>query len=116
VNHVLYGATLPLAVCAVIYALRGWRAGPVMLVVGPLAMLASGFVAIIPDLPRLWGDHVTYRAWHTRDWCNYAWGHCWVDARESIDSWAYYPVVFLAVGGLVLVVAWRELHLAERGR
>ncbi len=115
-NHVLYGAALPFAICAAIYVARGFRASGRLLALGPLAMLASGFVAIIPDLPRLWGDQARYIDWHHQRWCTYAWGHCWIDARDSIDSWPYYPVVFLAVGGLVAAVAWRELRLAESGR
>jgi hypothetical protein len=115
VNHVLYGAALPLVVCAVIYVARGCRAGLRLLVLGPLAMAVSGLVGIIPDLPRLWGDHARYVDWHHRPWCSWCWGHCWVDAQERIDTWRYYPVVFVGLGALVLAVAWRELRRAERG-
>jgi hypothetical protein len=116
VNHVLIGAFLPFLICAVLYAARGFRAGGALLVLGPLAMLASGFVAIIPDLPRLWGNQVLYVEWHHRSWCNLAWGHCAIDRHDRIDSWPGFAVLFVLCGAVILAAAWRELRLAERGR
>lgn len=115
-NHVITGAALPFAICAVIFLLRGRRAGMRLLVLGPLAMLASGFIAIIPDLPRLWGDKALYVEWHHRPWCTLAWGHCWYDRPEhdAIDGWAGWPVLFVACGAVIFAVAWRELRLRER--
>ena len=113
-NHILVGAFLPLLVCAAIYVRAGGRAGPRLLVLGPLAMLVSGFWAIVPDLPRLAGDYVRYVDWHHRPWCNVFWGHCWIDRRPGIEDWPYYPVVAMAFGAIVFGVAWRELHKLER--
>lgn len=117
-NHVLTGAALPFCVCVAIYVARGGRAGPRLLVLGPLAMLASGFVAIVPDLPRLWGDQALYVDWHHRWWCTWAWGHCWYDrpANDAIDGWAGWAVLFVAAGAVILAAAWRELALRERDR
>ena len=115
-NHVLIGAFLPFCVCAAIFVANGRRAGGKLLVFGPLAMLASGFVAIVPDLPRLWGDQVLYVDWHHARWCNLAWGHCAIDRHDRIDSWPGFAVLFVACGAVILAVAWRELRLAERGR
>ncbi len=115
-NHVLYGAALPLLVCAALYARAGWRASRRLLVLGPLAMLISGGWATIPDLPRLWGDLPQYVAWHHLSYCNIFWGHCWFDApgRAAIDEWAYYPVVAALLGALVFAAALRELRIVER--
>jgi hypothetical protein len=116
VIHVLAGAAVPLLACVAIYAGRGFRAGWGLLVLGPLAMLASGAVAVIPDMPRLLGHQSLYNAWHRRGWCNLAWGHCWIDKHEGIEDWRWWPVIAVVVGTAVLGVALRELHLRERAR
>jgi hypothetical protein len=116
VNEVLVGAALPLAICLAIYVARRGRAGWKLLVLGPLAMMVSGMIGVIPDFPRLFHHTDTYFAWHRSRWCNLAWGHCWIDARPRIDDWAGWPAVAIVVGGLVIGAAYRELWLAERGR
>jgi hypothetical protein len=115
VNHVVIGAAIPLFVCALVYAAHGFRAGWKLLVFGPIAMLLSGIVAVAPDLPRPLGDLERYQAWHKASWCNLSWGHCWIDARKSVDEWRGWPVVAIAYGALVLLVAYRELRRLERG-
>lgn len=114
-NHVVVGALLPLLVCAAVYARAGGRAGPRLLVLGPLAMLISGAWATVPDLPRLVGDMQKYQDWHHTSYCNVFWGHCWIDARPRLDEWPYYPVVAMALGAIVFTAAWRELRKLERG-
>ena len=84
--HVVVASALPLAICAVVYLARGGRAGLGLLVLGPLAMLVSGVVAVTPDLPRLWGDQVKYVDWHHASWCNLSWGHCLIDEHEDRKS------------------------------
>jgi hypothetical protein len=116
VNEVLVGAALPLLVCGILYLRQGGRAGWKLLVLGPLAMLVSGVVGVIPDLPRLFHHIDTYYAWHHSKWCNLAWGHCWIDDRTSVDDWAGWPAVAIAVGAMVVGAAYRELWLRERGR
>jgi hypothetical protein len=116
VNEVLVGAALPFVVWLAIYLARGARAGWKLLVLGPLAMLVSGVVAVIPDLPRLLHDNDRYFAWHKSDWCNLAWGHCWIDARPGLDDWWGGPAIAFLVGAMVLGAAYRELWLAERRR
>ena len=80
----------------------------------PLAMLLSGIWAVVPDLPRLFGDTARYMDWHRRPWTNVFWAHGWIDRHDAIDSWPYYPVIALAVAALVFGAAWRELHKLER--
>ena len=111
-NHVLLGAALPLLVCAVIYVARGRRASLRLLVLGPVVAGLSGAWAVVPDMPRAVGALVTYNAWHHARWCNVFWAHCWIDDGEVDRPW--YPIAFIAVGVLLLVVAWRELARAER--
>jgi hypothetical protein len=112
VNHVLLGALLPLIVCAALYARAGGRASLRLLVLGPLAMGLSGAWAVVPDMPRLWGDLPLYSAIHHHPRCNVFWLHCAID-RDEVD-WAWYPVAFVALGALLLAIAWRELARVER--
>jgi hypothetical protein len=112
-NHVMLGAALPLVVCAAIYLMRGRRASLRMLVLGPVAAGISGAWAVVPDMPRLFGDADLYYRMHHVRWCDVFWGHCWIDRGEVDRPW--YPLAFIAVGVVLLVVAWRELSRAERG-
>ena len=112
-NEVLVGAALPLVVWFGVYAARGLRAGWKTLVFGPIAMLISGAIAVIPDMPRALGDIDRYHRWHASSWCNLCWGHCWIDARPGIDDWVGWPLVAIGTGALVLGVAYRELRRAE---
>jgi hypothetical protein len=96
----------------VIFFVRGRRAGLRLLVVGPLVAGLSGAWAVVPDMPRLWGDRLLYNQWHHRWWCDACWGHCWIDRGEVDRPW--YPLAFVAVGVLLIGIAWRELVLAER--
>jgi hypothetical protein len=114
VNHVVVGALLPLLVCVAIYVRAGGRAGPRLLVLGPLAMLISGGWAIVPDLPRLAGQMERYVAWHHTSYCDVFWGHCWIDRHPALEDWPYYPVVAMVLGALVFAAAWRELRKLER--
>ena len=112
-NHVLVGAALPLVICAILYARRGGRASGTLLVLGPLAMLASGIVAVAPDLPRAWGDPERYLAWHKQSWCTWAWGHCVIDRHNRIENWWGWSIAGVLLGALILGVAWRELRRSE---
>jgi hypothetical protein len=116
VNEVLVGAALPLLVCVAIYLAHRGRAGWKLLVFGPLAMLVSGVIGVIPDLPRMFGHVDLYYRWHHSSWCNLCWGHCWIDARPRLDDWPGWPVVGILTGAMVLAAAYRELVLAERER
>ena len=112
-NHVLLGAAIPLLVCAAIFVARGRRASLRLLVVGPLVAGLSGAWAVVPDMPRAFGDADRYFHMHHVSWCNVFWGHCWIDRGEIDRPW--YPLAFVAVGVVLLVVALRELWLVERG-
>jgi hypothetical protein len=112
-NQVMLGAALPLLVCAVIYFARGRRASLRLLVLGPVIAGLSGAWAVVPDMPRIFGDVTRYYNWHHASWCNVFWGHCWIDRGEIDRPW--YPLAFIAVCAAVLVVAWLELRRAERG-
>jgi hypothetical protein len=113
-NHVLLGAAIPLLVCAAIFVARGRRASLRLLILGPLAAGLSGAWAVVPDMPRVFGAMERYVAWHHARWCNVFWGHCWIDDGEVDRPW--YPLAFVAVGVVLLVVAVRELWLRERER
>jgi len=111
-NHVMLGAALPFLVCAAIYLARGARASLGLLVLGPLAMGLSGAWAVVPDMPRALHHQDLYFRLHHYAHCNIWWFHCRIDAHEVDYVW--YPVVFVLVGALLLLVAWRELARTER--
>jgi hypothetical protein len=113
-NEVLIGASLPFAITFVLYVVRGFRASNRMLVWGPVAMGLSGAWAVVPDMPRLWGDLELYNELHHHPQCWVWYFHCQIDRVET-DS-PIWSVGFVAVGVLLLVAAWRELLCRERAR
>lgn len=115
--HLLIASALPLTVFALLWWRRGRRASLASLIVTPLACLASGLWAVVPDLPRLFGDQVRYVDWHHLPYCNVFWGHCAIDARDEIDSSMVFPALFVAACVAVFAIGWRELaqrELAQR--
>jgi drug/metabolite transporter (DMT)-like permease len=113
--HVLLASALPLAVFFAWWWRRGRRVTPRGLVTLAIACLVSGAWAVAPDLPRLWGDRVTYVELHHRSYCDAWWFHCTIDRHEDIDSSMLFPVLFVLAAVAVLAVAWRELVHLERG-
>lgn len=111
--HVLLASTLPLAVFVALWWRRGRRVSVTALVATPLACLVSGAWAVVPDLPRLWGDQVRYVDWHHTSYCNVFWGHCAIDARDDIDSSMVFPVLFVIAVVVVFAIGWRELARDE---
>ena len=112
-NHVVIGAALPFAICVLLYARAGGRASGRLLVLGPIAMLASGTLAVFPDLPRALHDTDRYFAWHQAAWCNVSWGHCWIDAHPESEDWLGWTVLGVLLGAAVLGAAYRELRRRE---
>ncbi|MBZ0236853.1 MAG: hypothetical protein K8M05_31280 [Deltaproteobacteria bacterium] len=113
--HVLLASALPLAVFFAVWWRRGRRTTPRALVTLAVACLASGAWAVVPDMPRLWGDLVYYVELHHRPYCDVWWFHCAIDRREAIDSSMLFPVLFVVAAASVLGVAWHELARRERG-
>lgn len=112
--HVLLASTLPLAAFFAHWWWRGRRVSPRALVVLALTCLASGLWAVVPDLPRLWGDPLHYHQLHYRSYCDVWWFHCSIDRRSAIDDSMLFPVLFVLAAAAVLAVAWRELARRER--
>jgi hypothetical protein len=110
----MLGAALPLLVSAIWYWRRGGRASVRFLIVSPMAMLASGLWAVVPDMPRLWGDVQLYHRLHYKSWANIFWGHQWIDFTPAVDEWKGYPLVFMAFCGVILAAVLRELRMSER--
>lgn len=112
--HVLVASMVPLAVFFALWWRRGRRTSLAALVVTPLACLVSGAWAVVPDMPRLFGDLERYVAWHHRKDCNLFWGHCYIDAHDEIDSSMAFPVLFVIAVIAVFAVGWYELVRRER--
>jgi hypothetical protein len=114
--HVLLASALPLAIFFVSWWRRGRRTSARALVLLALGAMGSSAWAVVPDLPRLWGDLEYYVELHHRSYCNAWWLHCAIDARDDIDSSMLFPALFVLAAGAVLAVAWRELRLLEDER
>ncbi|HVK72876.1 MAG TPA: hypothetical protein VM734_06125 [Kofleriaceae bacterium] len=113
--HVLLASVLPLAVFFTGWLVRGRRVRLRALIILPLVCLVSGAWAVVPDMPRLWGDQVYYMELHHRSYCDVWWFHCTIDRHDEIDSSMLFPVLFVLAALAVLVIAWRELRRAEEG-
>jgi len=115
VIHVLAASSLPLAIFFAFWWKNGRRTSSRALITLALACLVSGAWAVVPDMPRLWGNLALYVDMHHLSYCNIWWGHCAIDRREAIDSSMLFPVLFVLAAASVLAVAWRELARRERG-
>jgi hypothetical protein len=113
VNQIMLGMSAPLALYLIAYFARGARASMRMLVLWPLAMLASGTWAVIPDFPRLWGDQLWYTDLHHHRHCWIWFNHCRIDKVE-VDS-PLWILMFVGIAVTMIAIAWRELARAERG-
>jgi hypothetical protein len=116
VIHVLIASMLPLAIFFAVWWKRGRRTTARALVMLAGACLVSGAWAVVPDMPRLWGDLALYVDMHHLSYCNVWWGHCAIDRHDAIDSSMLFPVIFVIAAISVLAVAWRELAQRERTR
>ena len=111
-NHVLLGASIPFLAAAVVYALRGFRAGLAGLIGTPLAMAAFGLWAAAPDLPRMIGMHDLYMRLYLDPRMNIFFWHYAIDQIETDSPWYAVGIAFLAAG--LLAAALRELRLRDR--
>ncbi|MBK9032572.1 MAG: hypothetical protein IPL61_14880 [Myxococcales bacterium] len=111
--HVLLASTVPLLLFFGSWWRRGRHTSVRALVVLPLVCMASGVWAVVPDLPRLFGDLPRYVDMHHTSYCNVFWGHCAIDAHDDIDSSMVFPVLFVLVTAAVFLIGWRELARRE---
>jgi len=110
-NHFLYGASIPFALGALIYFLRGCRANLAMLILVPLAMGALAVWASAPDIPRMLGFHDLYMRIHQDPRINIFLWHYTLDQIEVESSW--YGVGIALEAAAVMGVAFRQLFLEE---
>ena len=111
-NQLLLGASIPFILALAVYLARHCRASLTMLVLTPLAMLASAIWAVVPDLPRAFGFHDLYMRLSRDPRCNIFYWHYSIDQMET--DWAGYDVLFIAMVVLLLCAAWRETYLEEK--
>lgn len=112
--HVLLASSLPLLVFFALWLRRGRRASVRSLLLLPIACAASGAWAVVPDMPRLWGDLALYVDMHHKKYCNVFWGHCAIDRRDDIDNSMVFPTLFVLVAVAVFAIGWRELRRTEQ--
>ncbi len=114
--HLLLASALPLALFFTMWWRRGRRTSARALVLLVLGALVSSAWAVVPDMPRLWGNLEYYVELHHRSYCNAWWLHCAIDAHDDIDNSMLFPSLFVLAAAAVLAVGWRELRLLERER
>jgi hypothetical protein len=113
VIHVLLASILPLLVFAALWWRRGRRASYASLLALPIACLASGLWAVVPDTPRLWRDAALYVDMHHVPYCDVWWAHCTIDKHDEIDSSMAFPALFVLIAIAVFAIGWRELRRTE---
>ncbi len=111
--HVLLASALPLTVFFAVWWRRGRQTSVRALIVLPLACLVSGAWAVVPDMPRVWGNQLYYNQLHHRSYCDAWWLHCTIDRHDDIDSSMLFPALFVLATVAVLAVAWGELRRVE---
>ena len=112
-NQILLGASIPFAVAVLWYCVRRFRASLLMLITVPLWMTLGAIWAIVPDLPRLFGFYGLYGRLAKDPRTDIFFWHYTIDRIETDSS--LYHVGLMAMGLLLIAVAWRELHKVERG-
>ena len=109
-NHVLLGASIPFAIAALIYVMRGCRAGLVMLILTPLAMALLATWAVAPDLPRVLGFHGLYMRLYLDPRMDIFFWHYSIDQVET-ESRGY--AVGIALEALALLAAAVREHFRD---
>lgn len=75
-------------------------------------MFASMLWAVVPDLPRLFGNRELYYKLAVDPRCNIFYWHYSIDLAET-DS-PLYCCGFALIAASLLFVLWREIRLAEQ--
>ncbi len=110
-NQLLLGSAIPFAVAALIYLMRGRRAGLPLLILTPLMMTLSAVWAVAPDLPRLLGRHDLYLRLAQDPRMDIFWWHFSIDRTESDSSWYAVGIALMAIG--LMLAAVRQLFKEE---
>ncbi len=110
-NHIVIGASLPFALGLVVYLIHRGRAGLCWLMLTPLGMAAGALWAVVPDLPRLWGDAELYHRLAQDPQTNIFFWHYRIDQVETDTPW--WGVAFVLMVGCMFFVALRELRRQE---
>ena len=111
-NHIALGAATAFAAGCIVYAIRGFRASPTLLVTVPLLMALGALWAVVPDLPRIAGDPGLYERLAQDPWSDLFLWHHTIDAVEGDAPWPAAAIVLMLAA--LLAAAWRELARAER--
>ena len=117
-NQIVLGASIPFIFFLLVYIFRRMRAGFGWLISAPLAMAAGAIWAVVPDLPRLFGNYALYKTWMHAPWTDIFFWHYTIDHIES-PNLAPWGAGFVLIALALLWIAWRELQRAEnscRGR
>lgn len=111
-NQLLIGAAGPLLIGLIVYCAKRFRASLRMLILLPCFMALSMFWATAPDIPRLLRMQNLYNRLSRDPRCDIFYWHYTIDLHESDSN--IYLAGFILLIAVLLVMAWRELYLAEK--
>jgi hypothetical protein len=118
-HQLVLGAAIPLAFAILYYLFRRCRASMWLLLLTPPAMALGAVWAVAPDIPRLLGWQSLYRKLATNPKSDIFFWHYSIDQIEATRLDAMTPTFnacFALLIALLLLAAWRELHLSERSK
>ena len=116
-HQLVMGAAIPLVLAIIVYICLRCRAPMWLLLLTPPAMALGAIWAVAPDIPRLIGWHSLYRKLATDPRSDIFFWHYSIDQIEAAHLDAMTPMFnacFALLVALLLLAAWRELHLAEQ--
>jgi hypothetical protein len=110
-NQIALGSSIPFLLFVLFYLARGRRAPFALLLLTPALMALGALWAVVPDIPRLLGYRDLYLRWMRDPRMDIFFFHHTIDNLESDSPWWGGVVVAMAL--VLLLIALRELHLAE---
>ena len=111
-NQILLGASIAFIFLFIWYAIKGFRASLLMLIMAPFWLAAGAIWAIVPDIPRVLGFYDLYWKISQDPRANIFFWHYTIDRIETESS--LYQVGIVVIGLLIIAAAWRELKLTEQ--
>ena len=113
-NQLVLGAVVPFAVAALVYFLRGRRAGFMMLIAVPVCMFLSTVWAVVPDIPRLVGRYDLYSRLSRDPRCDIFYWHYTIDLSELHSDSPLYALALIVMLVLLQMAVLREMRIAEK--
>lgn len=112
-NHLVIGMSLPFLTAMAVYFFKRGKVSLPWLIMTPVTMAIFMFLAVAPDVPRLFGHNRLYQQLAAEPWTNVFFWHYTLDRVET-DSQVWFflaaipPAVLLAIARRILAQAEKE--------